>query len=181
MLAAGVLVSCGVFALAQNAAYQLGKPATEEEIRAWDISVGPAGKELPAGGGSAKEGAKLYAQKCAACHGPMGQGTKLAPQLAGTKNERVRPERTVGSYWPFATTIWDYINRAMPLKQEGSLKPDEVYALTAFLLFRNDIIQESDVMDAHSLPKVAMPNRNGFVPARPEDIRLPRCRLGTCP
>jgi hypothetical protein len=91
---------------------------------------------------------------------------------------------TIGSYWPFATTIWDYIHRAMPQNQEGTLRADEVYALTAFLLYRNGIIQESDVMDAKSLPKVQMPNRNGFIPPRLEDIsdiQKRACRLGHCP
>ena len=88
--------------------------------------------------------------------------------------------KSVGSYWPFATTIWDFINRTMPWRQEGTLTADEVYAVTAFILFKNGIIQESDVMDAQSLPKVPMPNRNGFLP-KVEDIRRWRCPVGTCP
>jgi cytochrome c len=89
--------------------------------------------------------------------------------------------RTIGSFWPFAPPIWDYIKRSMPPGQGGSLSPEEVYALTAFLLFRNEIIQENDIIDAQSLPKVQMPNRNGFVPAKLEDIERLRCRVGTCP
>ena len=94
------------------------------------------------------------------------------------------PVKTIGSYWPFATSVWDYINRAMPRDQEGTLTPDEVYAVTAFLLFRNDIIRENAVMDSKSLPKVQMPNRNGFIPAAVNeihDIKKRGCRLGVCP
>ena len=157
-------------ALAQKATRitNIGRPATAEEIRAWDTAVSPDGKELPPGSGTVAEGAKIFAQKCAPCHGPNGEGA-AAKVLVGGRGTLASPspERTVGSYWPFATTVWDYINRAMPPMQEGTLKPAEVYALTAFLLYRNDIIQENDVMDAKSLPKIQMPNRNGFVPAVP--------------
>ena len=89
--------------------------------------------------------------------------------------------RTIGSFWPFATTIWDFINRSMPQGQEGTLQPDEVYALTAHILHLNGLVQENDVIDAQSLPKIQMPNRNGFVPPRLEDILKKRCRIGTCP
>ena len=150
------LASC-VAAQAQSPTYDLGRTPSEKEILAWDIAVGPEGKELPVGSGTAKEGEALYARKCAACHGPTATEGK-APRLVG------RQMRTVGSYWPFATSIWDYISRAMPIYQEGSLSVDEVYSLTAFLLFKNGIIQESDAMDAESLPKVQMPNRNGYQP-----------------
>ena len=165
-------------ALAQTPSYgNVGRAASQEEIRAWDISVGPEGKELPPGSGTAQEGAKIYAQRCAACHGPTGaegeapaKGRRTASPLVGGKGTlaTAQPVRTIGSFWPFATTIWDYINRAMPLLEEGSLSADQVYALTAFLLYRNGIVQETDVMDAKSLPKVQMPNRYGFSPPRPE-------------
>jgi mono/diheme cytochrome c family protein len=150
---------------AQAPHYNLGKTPTEDEIRAWDISISPEGKELPPGNGTATEGAKLYLQKaCVACHGPEGRGG-LAPRLVGPLVENVyTTEEVMATYSPFATTLWDYINRAMPLKGAGTLKPEEVYALTAFLLYKNDIIQESDVMNAQTLPKVKMPNRDGFVP-----------------
>ena len=178
-------VAC-VAALAQTSTHNLGRTPSAEEIRAWDISIGPEGKELPPGKGTAKEGAQLYAQKCAICHGPTGAeslpaaaglwpypafiGRRPVRPLVGGKGTLASPNplRTIGSFWPVATPLWDYINRAMPPKGEGTLRADEVYALTAFLLFRNDIIQETDVMDAQSLPKVQMPNRNGFVPPRPE-------------
>ena len=160
---------CGIAAPAQTPTYRLGRSPSDEEVRAWDIAIGPAGKELPPGSGSAKEGAKVFAQRCAACHGPTGEGGALGPRLVEGKGTMTAPRRvkSLGSCWPFATTIWDYINRAMPRGQEGSLPPDEVYAATAYLLYRNGIIQESDVLDAKSLPKVPMPNRNGFIPPEP--------------
>jgi len=157
-------------ASAQSPNYGVGRTPTAEEVRGYDTSVGPEGKELPPGRGTAREGASIFAQRCAACHGATGtegpndrlvggQGT-----LAGD-----RPVRTVGSYWPYATTVWDYVNRAMPLNNPGSLTPNEVYALTAFILFRNGIVQETEVIDRGSLPKVRMPNRDGFTPdARPD-------------
>jgi len=176
-----------VAALAQSPTYHLGRTPSAEEIRAWNIAISPSGKELPPGSGTAKEGAPIYVQKCAKCHGPTGTEAKfLHGALVGGKGtlSSPRPLRTVGSFWPYATTLWDWINRAMPLYEEGSLSADQVYALTAFLLYRNEIIKESDVMDAKSLPKVQMPNRNGFVPARLEDIpdlQKRGCQLGTCP
>jgi mono/diheme cytochrome c family protein len=172
---------------AQTPSYQhVGRSPTKDEIQAWDISVGTEGKELPPGSGTAKDGAGIFASKCAACHGPTAEGTSLGPRLMGGKGTLNTPQavRTIGSYWPFATTIWDYIHRAMPPNQGGSLGANEVYALTAFLLFRNGIIQETDVIDAKSLPKVQMPNRNGFVPVRIEeigDLQKRGCRAGHCP
>ena len=152
----------GASALAQAPTYSgVGRTPSPEEIRAWDISIGPTGSELPPGRGSAKEGATLYVQKgCAGCHGKMGTGG-MAPVLKGKKAEpnlatwdrgRVLPVRA-----PYATTVWDYINRAMPLNREGTLTADEVYALTAFLLHINDVIPEDEVLDKQSLPKVKMP------------------------
>ena len=177
LLAVIVLAACLPMP-AQTPDFKLGKTPSEEEIRKWDIAVGPEGKELPPGSGTAKEGANVFAQKCAVCHGPTAEGTEFAPRLVGgigTLNTP-HPVKTVGSYWPFATTVWDYINRAMPLNAEGSLSPDQVYAVTAFLLYRNGIIQESDVIDSKSLPKVPMPNRNGFIPSEPMSVWKPGMR-----
>jgi S-disulfanyl-L-cysteine oxidoreductase SoxD len=156
----------GVCALAQSPTYGVGRTPSAEEIRAWDISIGPTGAELPSGRGTAKEGAQLYAQKgCAGCHGKTGTEGP-APELIGKADPstdtwergRILPIRA-----PFATTVWDFINRAMPLGREGTLTADEVYALTAFLLYKNAVIKsEDEVMDAQSLPKVKMPIGNAF-------------------
>ena len=172
LLASAIALASCVAALAQTPPYNLGRTPSEEEVRAWDISIGFAGKELPPGSGTAAEGTKIYARRCARCHGPTGTG---APPVAGGAPRRqlvggkdtlttLHPVKSIGSYWPFATTIWDYLNRAMPPNEEGTLSADEVYALTAVLLYWNDIIRENDVIDAKSLPKIEMPNRNGFVP-----------------
>jgi cytochrome c len=157
----------------QSPNYGLGRPARPEEIRAWDIAISPTGKELPPGQGTAKEGAVLYVKKgCAGCHGAAGSGAH-APTLVSRKGPHdgpappclapcVNDANTMGVHSPYATTIWDYINRGMPLGKEGTLTPNEVYALTAFLLYKHDIIREDEAMDAQSLPKVKMPNRDGF-------------------
>lgn len=153
-------------AVAQTPTHNLGRTPSAAEIRDWDIAVGPEGKELPPGSGTARDGAKIYAEKCAACHGETGvEGP--ATVLVGGKGTltSLSPKKTIGSYWPFATTLWDYINRAMPWNEEGSLSANEVYAVSAFLLHRNDIIQEDDIIDAKSLPKIQMPNRNSFYPS----------------
>ena len=174
-------------ALAQGPQFQgVGRAPAQQEIQAWDIAISLDGKELPPGGGNAQQGAPLFAAKCAACHGRDLEGTSHGPALAGGKGtiNTLQPQKTIGSYWPFATSIWDYVNRAMPRYQEGSLTADQVYALTAYLLFRNEIIGENEVMNAQSLPKVQMPNRNGFIPQRLEDIpdTVKRgCKFGTCP
>jgi S-disulfanyl-L-cysteine oxidoreductase SoxD len=157
---------------AQSPTYGVGRSPTAEQIRAWDISISPTGTELPPGRGTAKEGAQLYVQKgCAGCHGRTGSGSQ-APTLirsdGATKSSMpclvpcVNDNNVMAQHSPYATVMWDYINRGMPIGKEGTLQPDEVYALTAFLLYKNGVIQEDDVMDAHTLPEVAMPNRHGF-------------------
>jgi S-disulfanyl-L-cysteine oxidoreductase SoxD len=168
---------------AQSPTFGLGKVPTAEEIKTWDIAISPDGKELPPGRGSTKEGAPLYAQKCAACHGATGSGGR-APQLIKTDpaapatgkeppclSPCIRGANVMGIHSPYATTIWDYINRGMPFGKEGSLKPDEVYAITAFLLYKNGVIPEDQVLDAKTLPEVKMPNRDGYV--------LPEWKHGT--
>jgi mono/diheme cytochrome c family protein len=163
------LFACGA-AMAQSPTYKLGRTPTEAELRAWDHAVGPDGKELPAGSGSAVEGAKIYGAKCSFCHGKNAEGVFPYARLAGgvgTLNTPT-PIRSSGSYLPYATTIWDFINRAMPREAEGTLSPNEVYALTAFILFKNGTIKETDVLDKKSLVEVQMPNRDGFFPNPPQ-------------
>ena len=180
------LAACSA-AFAQAPGYSnLGRAPSKEEIQAWNQSIGPQGKELPPGSGTAKQGEEIFASKCAVCHGSNGEGSQLAPRLVGGRGplDIPTPSRTLANYWPFATTIWDYINRAMPPKQEGSLSGSDIYGLTAFILYRNDIISEGQVLDAASLPKVKMPNRDGFIPDRLEDIHSLRargCNAGHCP
>ncbi len=154
------------------ARYGLGRPADEAQIRAWNIDVSPSGEGLPPGQGTVKQGGQLYAAKCAACHGPTGQEGPM-PRLVGGRGTlaTAEPVKTVGSYWPYATTLYDYIHRAMPFTAPQSLTPEEVYALVAWLLYRNGIVPEDAVMDARTLPSVRMPNRNGFVPDRQPDVK----------
>jgi S-disulfanyl-L-cysteine oxidoreductase SoxD len=163
----------GESAWTQSPTYGLGRAPSAEEIRAWDIAISPTGKELPEGRGTAKEGEVLYRSKgCAGCHGAAGSGAH-APTLVSRKEVKpnaaafclapcVNDTNSMALHSPFATTIWDYINRGMPLGKEGSLVPNEVYALTAFILYKNDVIKEDEVLDKQSLPKVKMPNRDGF-------------------
>lgn len=148
--------------------------------------MGPAGKELPPGSGTAKDGAEIFANKCAVCHGPAGEGSQMAPRLVGGKGTLTTPQPvlTVGSYWAFATTIFDFIYKVMPRGQEGSLKPDQAYALSAFLLYENDIIKEPDTIDAKTLQAIKMPTRDGFIPPQLEEIHHIKkrgCRLGHGP
>jgi cytochrome c len=147
----------------------IGRPATAENIRALDIDVMPDGRGLPAGRGTAVEGAAVYSQKCASCHGAKGEGGS-AERLAGRASgdsfafaTDASLARTIGSYWPYATTLYDYTARAMPFQQPGTLTPDETYALVAYLLFVNGVIAEDTVIDESSLPKIRMPARDRFV------------------
>lgn len=168
----GLVLLAAPAALAQEApprgpVFGFGRPATVEDVRAIDIDVRPDGMGLPPGSGSALEGQPIFAQKCAACHGAAGEGG-VGPKLVDpTPFKPGVTVATVGNYWPFATTVWDYINRAMPFDRPGSLTPDEVYAVTAYVLSANGIIADSDVMDPQSLPAVKMPNAAGFTSPDP--------------
>lgn len=146
----------------------LGRTATQAEIAAWDISVAPDGVGLPPGGGTAVKGAAVYEQKCQACHGAKGAGQPNDRLVGGqgTLSSKT-PVRTIGSYWPYATTVFDYVRRAMPYIQPQSLGNDEVYAVTAYLLHLNGIIGEQDEMNAQTLPKIVMPNRDNFIVVYP--------------
>jgi len=190
LLGTGILLMAANVALAQAPSYtNIGRAPTKQEIEAWDISVGPDGKGLPVGQGTSKEGAAIFVAKCAVCHGMEGQGGKIGPRVVGGIADTetlttLKPVRTVGGYWPYATSVYDFIHRAMPRGQSGTLTPNEVYSLTAFLLFKSGIIQEGDVLNEKTLPKVQMPNRNGFVPAKFADIpdeHKRGCKQGICP
>ena len=142
----------------------LGKPVSETDLAVWDISIGPDGKGLPPGSGTPAQGAAIFAQKCEACHGKGGIGGSNATLI----NAPGKTERTMALYVPNATTLFDFTRRAMPWPQPKSLTNDEVYALTAFILAGNKIIGENDTMNAETLPKVQMPNRDGFVSRYPD-------------
>jgi S-disulfanyl-L-cysteine oxidoreductase SoxD len=172
LLASAIILATPAAGLAQSPKYSVGTPLSQEEIKKFDFRIGPQGQALPAGSGSAKEGAVVFAKRCAVCHGQNGQNGILRRLVMGSPGNPFRgpfkaEDRDSVAYYPYATIAWDYINRAMPVPKPGSLTHDEVYAVVAFLLYRNGIIGETDVMDANSLPKVEMPNRNGFVPAVP--------------
>jgi cytochrome c len=167
--------------------FGFGKPATEAEIAGWDIAIQPDGTGLPPGSGTVKEGEDLFARLGAKCHGAKGEGTASAPALvggAGTLNSD-KPLKTVGSYWPYATTLYDFIHRAMPADRPQSLQPNAVYALCAYLLHLHGIVPEDAVMDAQTLPKVIMPNHAGFTSPDPRpdvfdtpDVTLPATSTG---
>ncbi len=159
------------FAFAQKPDPQrpnLGKPITPAETAAWDINILPDGSGLPPGTGTPAEGARIYAAKCSACHGPEGKGGASARLVGGEAIKNMESEKTIASFWPFATTLFDYIRRAMPWQQPRSLTNQEVYAVTAYILSLNKLIGESDTINATTLPKVRMPNRDGFIVRFPE-------------
>jgi mono/diheme cytochrome c family protein len=166
-----VLLALGACAAVPAGGPNLGKPVTLEEIAAWDTSVMPDGTGLPAGTGTAAQGAKIYAQKCMACHGENGKGGTASAVIAkGPITSINGGEKTIGNFWPYSTTLYDYIRRAMPWQQPKTLTSDEVYALTAYLLVLNKVIGENDAMNATTLPQVRMPNRDGFIVRFPDKI-----------
>ena len=161
--ASGLLMVSAVAFAAESP--NLGQVGTPEEIASWDISIGPDGVGLPPGSGTPKQGEAVYAGKCVTCHGEKGAG-KPNDQLAGgqgTLPGDKPPVKTVGSFWPYATTVFDYVRRAMPYNESKSLTNDETYAVVAYILNLNGIIADNDTIDAQTLPKVKMPNRDGFV------------------
>src|SRR5271155_4129141 len=142
--------------------YGIGRPATPREIAGWDIDVSPSGAGLPPGHGDVHEGEAVYAEKCASCHGPHGEGKPMDQLVGGVGTVGgMKPHKTVGSFWPYATTLFDYVRRAMPLNAPQSLTPDEVYAVSAYVLFLNGIVPQDTTLDADNLAKVNMPNRDG--------------------
>ena len=165
-------IAIAAFASSVVLAQGLGKPVTEAEIAAWDISVMPDGRGLPAGSGTPEQGAKVFAAKCALCHGPEAKGGTNAALVGGEPlTNGIDTTKTVANFWPYATTLFDFTRRAMPWQQPRTLSNDEVYAVTAYILALNQIIAPNDVMNAQTLPMVRMPNREGFIVRFPE--RMP--------
>jgi len=162
------LLLCTLTALAQ----QVGRAPATDEIRQYGLTIAPDGKGLPAGKGTPAQGRELFSAKCARCHGEKAQGD-IGPPLVGGQGTLAtkKPLKTVGSFWPYAPTVWDYVHRAMPFDKAGTLQNDEVYSLVAYVLFLNGIIAEQDTMDAKSLAKVRMPNRDGFIPDPRPDVK----------
>lgn len=173
LVAASLLLAAPLGAPAAADGLGLGRAATPAEIAAWDIDVRPDGEGLPVGSGDAMTGEELFAEQCAVCHGDFGEGVDRWPVLAGGQGTLThdRPVKTIGSYWPFASTVFDYINRAMPFGYAQSLNPDEVYAITAYLLYMNDVITEDDfVVSNENLAEIEMPNAGSFIDDQRPDI-----------
>jgi cytochrome c len=160
-----LLVAAGVWpAAAQLPTYGVGRPPTAEEVQAWALTIPPDGQGLPPGSGTAAAGKVIFEERCASCHGEKGEDPKYSRLVGGQGTLATdKPIKTIGSFWQYAPTLWSYIRRAQPFDDPGSLTPDQVYAVTAYLLYLNGIIGEHDVLDAQTLPLVKMPNRDGFV------------------
>jgi cytochrome c len=158
------LAACATPSTPTSTAAVFGEPVDKAEIARWDISIPPSGENLPQGSGTARQGALVFEQKCQSCHGAKGVG-KPADALVGGMGTLASktPKPTVGSYWPYATTLFDFVRRAMPITNPLSLSDEEVYAVSAYVLYLNGIIGEDVAMNAQTLPQVKMPNRNGFI------------------
>lgn len=163
LLSISTLLVLAVAALSAQT-YGVGREATAEEVAAWDVTIGPEGRELPAGSGTVRAGAQVYEVRCKECHGEEGVGGDQAALVGNPEQlKQARPIKTVGSYWPYATTLFDYTRRAMPFEEPGTLSADQVYAVTAYILHLNGLVGEDEALDRESLPRVVMPNRDGFV------------------
>ena len=177
VLAGAILLAASSTQAGDQGRLGIGRPPTTQELARYaTFSVRTDGRGLPAGRGTAVEGKGVYTNKCASCHGPTGKeggmtGNRPTPPLVDTRPFKVGlTNATVGNYWPYSTTVWDYTHRAMPFDRPGTLSNDQIYAVTAFLLYANGLLGERDVVDAYSLPKVRMPNRDAFVPDPRPDV-----------
>ena len=163
-LAIAAALASGAVGAAER--YGFGQPATPQQIAGWDIDISPDGAGVPPGRGDVRQGEAIFAAKCASCHGARGEGKPMDRLVGGVGTLRdKKPEKTVGSFWPYASTLFDYVRRAMPLNAPQSLTPDEVYAVSAYVLFLNGIVPQDAMLDADTLAKIKMPNRDGFVSA----------------
>jgi S-disulfanyl-L-cysteine oxidoreductase SoxD len=180
-LLTAALTLAGTTGTAIGANPNLGKPISNAELAPWDIDVEPDGAGLPAGSGTSAQGAPIFAEQCSGCHGEGGKGATTTtsgapaapPVVSDVKRNGIDDTTlTIANFWPYATTLFDYIRRSMPWPSPRSLADDQVYALTAYILAQNKLIDEKQVIDAQTLPKVQMPNRDGFIPRFPE--RIPR-------
>lgn len=159
------LLNFDVRVFAQGPTYHLGRPASEAELAKSNVGIPPDGEGLPPGSGTAEKGKPIYDVQCARCHGATGREGPEDVLVGGTGSlTTAKPQRTVGSFWPYATTVWDYVNRAMPFDRPGVMSPDDVYSVVAYVLHLNGLVSANEVLDARSLPKVRMPNRDGFIP-----------------
>ena len=167
-----IAVVCQASLHAQSPTFGVGRTPTADELKAIDMDVTPDGRGLPSGSGTAATGKTIYANRCVTCHGPTGVEGPQDVLVGGrdTLKAPARPLKTVGSYWPYATSLWDYLRRSMPFDHPGTMTPDEIYATTAYLLFLNGIVAEQDVVNQTTLPQIKMPNRDGFVPDPRPDV-----------
>jgi len=165
---------------AQNL-YGFGRPATTTEIAGWNIDISPDGKGLPSGSGSVARGREVYNSRCSACHGPNGEGG-IGDKLVGGMGtlSTAKPVKTIGSYWPYATTLFDYVRRAMPLNAPQSLSNEDIYAVSGYLLFLNGLVADNAVIDAEFLTELQMPNRDGFIGDPRPDVQGTEC-MRDCP
>ena len=160
------ILALGALPALAGQTYDIGRTATPQEIAGWNIDVAPDGAGLPPGHGDVAQGRTIYNDKCAACHGDHGQGKPMDALAGGFGTVfDAKGKRTVGSYWPYATTLFDFVRRAMPFNAPQSLTPDEVYAVSAYVLYLNGLVAQGATLDAKTLPKVEMPNRSHFVSA----------------
>jgi S-disulfanyl-L-cysteine oxidoreductase SoxD len=165
-------------ARADSGKFGIGRAATDQEIAGWNIDVARDGKDLPPGSGSVQDGRKIFEEKCASCHGESGEGG-VGDRLVGGQGTLAsnKPVKTVGSFWPYAPTLFDYIRRAMPMNAPQSLSNQEIYALSAYILNLNGLVAENAILDAKSLADVKMPNRNGFVADPRPDVKDTACSV----
>jgi S-disulfanyl-L-cysteine oxidoreductase SoxD len=184
LLCVSLVVTAGLTAnAAEPGHYGYGAKATPEQLAGWDIDArGDDGAGLPSGKGTVQRGSEVFADQCAGCHGTFGEGEGRFPKLVGGMGtlRDDRPEPTVGSYWPFAPTLWDYINRAMPMPAPHTLSADDVYALTAYILNLNDVVPNEFVADRDSLPKVKMPNHDSFIWTDPRPDTMAKPCMSAC-